>query len=108
MGKVKIVGYAQKVFYDNGIEYRNFSDDLVGNQLTSDGGSTLFTAANFSITSTIDTKPSKLFLTNKFSPFMSLSDLKIDATTTNILTANGDVKLNLDKSDLCYYAYFGS
>lgn len=106
--KVKVVGYAQRVFYDNGIEYRNFSDDLVGNQFTSNGGNTLFTSANFNITSTLDTKPSKIFLTNKFSPFMSLCDISADAATISFLNDTGNIKLNLDKSNLCYYAYFGS
>ena len=43
--KIKVVGYAQRVFFDNGIEYRNFTDDLVGNQLTenSDGESSILT-----------------------------------------------------------------
>ena len=27
--KIKVAGYAQRVFYNNGIEYRNFSDNLV-------------------------------------------------------------------------------
>ncbi len=47
--RVKVVGYAQRVFYDNGIEYRNFSDDLVGNQTTEgeDGASSVFTFGNF-------------------------------------------------------------
>ena len=31
--RVKVVGYAQRVFFNDGIEYRNFTDDLVGNQL---------------------------------------------------------------------------
>lgn len=106
--KIKVVGYAQKVFYNNGIEYRNFSDDLVGNQFTSNGGATLFTSANFNITTSIDTKPSKLFITNKFSSFMSLTDLKVDSDTINILLENKTVKLNLDKANLNYYAYFGS
>ena len=35
---IKVAGYAKRVFFNDNIEYRNFSPDLVGLQLTSDGG----------------------------------------------------------------------
>ena len=41
--KVKVSGYAKRVFFDSGIEYRNFSQDLVGVQLASDGVTPLTT-----------------------------------------------------------------
>ena len=44
--KIKVPGYAQKVFFNDGIEYRNFSPDLVGIQLTSDANTPLFTYGN--------------------------------------------------------------
>jgi hypothetical protein len=47
--KIKVAGYAQRIFFNDNIEYRDFSPDLVGFQLTSDGGTTLFTNGNFSI-----------------------------------------------------------
>lgn len=107
--KVKVVGYAQRVFYDNGIEYRNFSDGLVGNQTTSPNQALQFTSGNFVITSTIDRKPSKIFLTKKYGPFMCLDDLKADQERAMIIEDNfTNVRLNLDKSNLCYHAYFGS
>lgn len=107
--KVKVVGYAQRVFYDNGIEYRNFSDDLVGFQLASDNGTPIFTSGNFVITTSIDTKPSKLFVTKSFSSFMTLNDLQLDySTAQSLLVNNTTVRLNLDKSNLCNYAFFGS
>lgn len=107
--KVKVVGYAQRVFYDNGIEYRNFSDDLVGNQLISDGGRPTFTSGNFVVTTNLDRKPSKIFNTKKFSNFTCLDDLDNKNTIIGVIIENSrKVKLNLDKSNLCNYAYFGS
>jgi hypothetical protein len=105
--RIKVVGYATKQVFNGNIEYRNFSDDLVGLQLT-DADST-FTFGNFAITSTLDAKPSKIFTTNKFSNFVSLVDLDLTPEETSVLLENNaDVKLKLDKSNLCNYAYFGS
>jgi len=107
--KVKVVGYAQRVFYDNGIEYRNFSDDLVGRQLVSDGGRPTFTSGNFVVSTNLDRKPSKIFNTKKFSEFVCLEDMKSDTSIiTTIIQNSVEVKLNLNKSNLCNYAYFGS
>jgi len=39
--KVKVTGYAKRTFFNSNIEYRDFSDDLVGLQLTSEGGTPL-------------------------------------------------------------------
>ena len=108
-GKVKIVGYAQRTFYDNGIEYRNFSDSLVGQQLTNDGGTTLFTLNNFTITTNLDSKPSKIYTTNKFSSFESLNTLNLTIEDTSIVTQSSQrLILNLDKTDLTNHAYYGS
>jgi hypothetical protein len=107
--KVKVVGYAQRVFYNDGIEYRNFSPDLVGVQLTSEGGTPLFTMGNFSITTNIEPKSDKNFVTNKFSNFVSLSDLDLTLEETQtLLTDNAGVLLNLDRTNLNYFALFGS
>ena len=35
--RIKIAGYAKRIFFNDNIEYRNFSPDLVGFQLTSEG-----------------------------------------------------------------------
>src|ERR1035437_9194921 len=107
--KVKVVGYAQKVFFNDGIEYRNFSPDLVGTQLASDGGTPLFTMGNFSITTNMEPKLDKTFISNPFSNFITLSDLNLSLSQTQALLAdNATVILNLDKSNLNYYALFGS
>ena len=107
--RIKVAGYAQKVVYDGSIEYRNFTPDLVGIQLASDGGTPLFTMGSFAITTNLDPKLDKTFNTSKFSNFVTLSDLglTIDQTQT-LLTNNAGVYLNLDKTNLDYYALFGS
>lgn len=107
--KIKVVGYAQRVFYNDGIEYRNFSPDLVGNQLASNGGTPLFTMGNFAITTNMDPKLNKDFITNKFSNFVTLADLDLTVEQAQtLLDDNANVILNLDKTKLSYYALFGS
>ena len=105
--KIKVAGYAQRVFYNNGIEYRNFSDNLVGQQLTSPDA--VFTSGNFSVTINQDPKLSKNYITKEFSSFYSLADLKVNDVTSDVIkTAFGEAVLNLNKANLNYYAYFGS
>jgi hypothetical protein len=107
--KIKVVGYAQRVFYTDGIEYRNFTPDLVGNQLASNGGTPLFTMGNFAITTNMDPKLDKTYITNKFSNFVTLSDLSLTHDEAQVLLDdNANVILNLDKTKLNYYALFGS
>jgi hypothetical protein len=107
--RVKVVGYAKRELFGNGIEYRNFSPDLVGLQIASDGGTPLFTMGNFNITTNMDPKSDKFFITNKFSNFVSLTDLDLTLADANkLLTNNAGVLLNLDKGNLKYNAQFGS
>lgn len=107
--KIKVVGYAQKVTYSDGIEYRNFSPDLVGFQLASNGGSPLFTMGSFSITTNLDPKLDKFHNVAQFSNFITLSDLNVSLSETQtLLSDNAGVYLNLDKTKLDYYALFGS
>lgn len=107
--KIKVVGYAQKVQYTDGIEYRNFTPDLVGLQLASNGGTPLFTMGNFAITTNLDPKLDKFHNTSKFSNFVTLSELDLSlAEAQELFLNNAEVVLNLDKSNLDYYALFGS
>ena len=107
--KIKVAGYAQKVVYTDGIEYRNFTPDLVGLQLASNGGTPLFTMGNFAITTNLEPKSDKTFITNKFSNFVSLSDIDLSLSQTQtLLSDNASVILNLDKTNINYYALFGS
>ena len=73
--RIKIAGYAKRIFFNDNIEYRNFSPDLVGFQLTSEGGTTLFTNGNFSISVNLDPKPNVLFTQGTKSKFFTLDDI---------------------------------
>ncbi len=107
--KIAVPGYAQKVFYDGGIEYRNFSPDLVGLQLASNGGTPLFTMGSFSITTNMEPKANKIFSTRNFSSFISLTDLNLSLEQANTLLRNNNgVFLNSDKTKIKNYARFGS
>jgi|TARA_R110000824_G_scaffold106610_21_gene252194 hypothetical protein len=107
--KIKIVGYAKKEFFTDGIEYRNFSPDLVGNQLATNEGTPVFTMGNFSISTNLDDKVTKTFTTNSFSNYMSLDNLNIDeAFETVVAKYAKKAKLNLDYDDVLTYAFFGS
>lgn len=106
---IKVAGYVKKEVYNGNIEYRNFNPDLVGLQLTSDGGTPLFTMGNFSITTNMDPKINKTFITNQFSDFYSLDKLvQTPEQAQTLLTNNAGTFLNLDKTSLKNYALFGS
>jgi len=108
-GATKIAGYAKKTVYNGNIEYRNYSPDLVGLQLTSAGGTPLFTMGNFNITTNLDPKTDKTFVTKQFSDFVTLEGLNLTVSQTEtLLNNNATVFLNIDKSKLSYYAKFGS
>ena len=108
-GKIKVPGYTQKVTYNGDIEYRNFSPDLVGVQLASNGNTPTFTMGNFAITTNMEPKSTKNFITNKFSNFISLTDLDLTLVEANKLLRNNEgVFLNLNRNNLNYYALFGS
>jgi hypothetical protein len=107
--KIKVAGYSKKIIYDGSIEWRPFSPDLVGFQLASNGGTPLFTFGNFNITTNLDPKISKKFVSNKYSNFLTLNDLKVTETlNSELLNNNATVLLNLDKTNLNNYAKFGS
>lgn len=107
--KIKVAGYAKKEVYNGIIEYRNFSPDLVGQQLTSNGGTPLFTMGNFSITTNMDPTIEKKYITSKFSDFYSLEGLGTDTIQAeSLILDNAGAFLNLDKRLLKNYALFGS
>ena len=108
--KVKITGYSKKTFFSGGIEYRNFSPDLVGLQLTTTPDNIpLFTLGNFNITTNFSPKKTKIFKTKSFSNFVSLTDMDLTLEKAKtLLSDNAGVFLNLDKRNLSNYALFGS
>ena len=107
--RIKVLGYAQKITFSDGIEWRPFSPDLVGIQLASEGGTPMFTMGNFSVTTNTDPKKTKIFTTKNFSNFVTLTDLDLTLESAQeLLTNNAGVILNLDKRNLANYALFGS
>ena len=104
MGDTVVSGYAKRIFYPGGIEYRNYAADLVGNQ--SAAGNSIFTSNNFVVTTNLDPKANNIYQTNKFSKFYSQDNLSIDSVISKL--TSGDVTLNPDPSKLDSYAYFGS
>jgi hypothetical protein len=106
--RIKVAGYAQRVFFDNGIEYRNFSPDLVGRQLTSRGGTPLFTMGNFAVTTNIDPKSNKSFNQGTFSDFLTVDDVTEDDSTVLTIEKNVKTQLNLDITDPLQYVWYGS
>jgi hypothetical protein len=106
--KIKVAGYAQRIFFNDNIEYRDFSPDLVGFQLTSDGGTTLFTNGNFSISVNLDPKPDVLFKQGTKSRFYTLDDITSLGTTQLDIEKNIKTKLNLDLTNPLSYIWYGS
>ena len=105
--RIKVAGYAKRVFFNDNIEYRNFSPDLVGFQLTSEGGTTLFTNGNFSIDTNLEPKPDILFKQSVKSKLYSLDDVSINETDLEI-QKNVKAKLNLDLTNPLSYVWYGS
>ena len=107
--KIKVAGYSKKTLYNGNIEYRNFSPDLVGVQLASNGGTPLFTMGNFAITTNLDPKVDKNYITGKFSDFITLENLDLSVIDSQVLLNNNtSTFLNLDPTKLKNYALFGS
>lgn len=77
----------------------SFSDELVGNQFTTD--SSLMTGANFAVERAIPEKDSKEFITQPFSEFLTLDDLNEETSkTTDGTTSTRDesnIEFNNDK-----------
>ncbi len=108
-GRIRVSGYAQRQFFGNGIEYRNYSEALVGQTSATGNEASIFTLNNFSITTNIDSKPDKNFITNKFSSFTSLDTLNLNINTLQaLLDNNAKIFLNFDPTEISNYAYFGS
>ena len=105
--RIKVSGYVKRIFFNDNIEYRNFSPDLVGFQLTSEGGTTLFTNGNFNITVNLDPKPDVLFTQGTKSKFFTLDDIA-DSEAQIQIQENLKVKLNLDLTNPLSYVWYGS
>lgn len=107
--RIRVSGYAQRTFYNDGIEYRNFADNLVGNQFVEDGGTALFTLGNFVVSTNLQPPNSFNYNLGRYSQFFTLNDINIsDTELATLLDNNANVRLRLDESDLLTHAYFGS
>lgn len=107
--KIKVPGYAQKVFFNDGIEYRNFSPDLVGIQLTSDSNTPLFTYGNFAITKNSEGREVINYPTKPYSKALSLNDINGNSQIISLIfNKNVKVNLNIDNTKLANFTYFGS
>jgi len=106
--RIKISGYAQRIFFNNGIEYRDFSDELVGNQITSAGGVPLFTMGNFSVTTNLDPKPNRVFTQGNFSEFFTLDSISEEDDSVINIEKNIKTQLNLDLTNPLHYVWYGS
>lgn len=109
-GRVKVIGYAQRRYFDQGIEYRNFTNDLVGAQLADSTGALPFSFANiFDTEYNNEGRLTKNFVTNKFSEFITLADIDLSELNIQELIGNENrLYLNIDKSIITNHAYFGS
>ena len=111
---IKVPGYAKRVFYNGNIEYRNFSDNLVGNQSIinidnkNNESSSLFTMGNFVVTTNNTNRSEYSFRGKNFTQFYDLTTLNFTNDIEKLLAANTNIKLNLDNNKLSSYAYFGS
>jgi hypothetical protein len=105
--KVKVTGYAKRTFFNSGIEFRDFSDDLVGLQIASDGGTPLFTMGNFTITTNLSPKNNKIYNQGTYSSFYTLHSLGTLIDSINIQKTE-KAGLNLDITDPLSYVWYGS
>ncbi|MAT10994.1 MAG: hypothetical protein CMM02_08295, partial [Rhodopirellula sp.] len=105
--RIKIAGYAKRVFFNDNIEYRDFSPDLVGFQLTSEGGTPLFTNGNFSIDANLDPKPDVVFRQGTQSPLYTLDDV-VSNDQELVIEKNIKTSLNLDLTNPLSYIWYGS
>jgi hypothetical protein len=110
---IRVPGYSQKIIYNGNIEYRNFSDNLVGNQSivninNNNESSSLFTMGNFVVTTSSSNKSDYSFKGKNFTQFYDLSTLNFTNNVEKLINSNVDIKLNLDNNKLSSYAYFGS
>ena len=105
---IKVTGYAKRKFFDGGIEYRDFSDDLVGLQLTNEGGTPLFTLGNFKVTTNLSPKLNKTYNQGTYSDFFSLDDLDDGQQISLKVQKNQKAGLNLDITNPLSYILYGS
>ena len=107
--RINVSGYAKREYYDNNIEYRNFSPNLVGDQTTSLGSdASIFTRGNFSVTTNVTPKKNKIFKQGYFSEYLTIDSVTENNESILILDKNLKTQLNLDITDPLQYVWYGS
>jgi len=107
--RIGIAGYAQRRYFTYGIEYRDFSPDLVGRQSTGLGDdASIFTANNFSVYTNINPKKSKVFNQGTFSDFLTVDSITEDNSAVLNIEKNVKTQLNLDITNPLQYVWYGS
>ena len=106
---INVPGYAQTVFYNDGIQYRNFSPDLVGNQYLDNTNTPLFTYGNFAVLKNTQSRNVTNYPSKSYSNFFSLNSINSTPQLNSLIfNANVKINLNIDGSKLNNFAYFGS
>lgn len=106
---INVPGYAQTVFYNDGIQYRNFSPDLVGNQYLDNTNTPLFTYGNFAVLKNTQGRTITNYPSKPYSNFFTLNNISATQQVINLIF-NSDIKINLniDGTKIDNFAYFGS
>jgi hypothetical protein len=102
--KIKIQGYSKRVGLGNDVFYRNFSDNIVGNQFAE--GDSLLTNNSFITKSVFSSKQNKFFNKSFFSQYYTLNQL----TNSNNFETDflNNININFNRENLFSFAYFGS
>jgi hypothetical protein len=107
--RIGVAGYAQRTYFNDNIEYRDFSPDLVGNQFTGLGDdASIFTMGNFSVFTNINPKKSKVFNQGTFSDFLTVDSVTEDNSAVLTIEQNVKTQLNLDITNPLQYVWYGS
>ena len=107
--RINVSGYAKREYYNDNIEYRNFSPNLVGDQTTSLGSdASIFTRCNFSVTTNVSPKKNKVFKQGYFSEYLTIDSVTEDNESVLVLERNSKTQLNLDITDPLQHVWYGS
>jgi hypothetical protein len=106
---INVPGYAQRVFFNDGIEYRNFTPDLVGYQYVNDTNTPLFTYGNFAILKNTQGRLVNNYTSKPFSNFYTLNTINASQEIIDLIfNSSIKINLNIDATKLQNFAYFGS
>jgi hypothetical protein len=106
---INVPGYAQTVFYNDGIQYRNFSPDLVGNQYLDSTNTPLFTYGNFAVLKNMQGRVVTNYPSKPYGNFITLNSINGSQQVIDLIfNSNVKINLNIDATKIDNFAYFGS